>query len=95
MRFSYYLQRFLEKIGLDEGRAYLKTRKIRDFESWLYREPLTTAIITFDPKDCLNTWTEMSVSIDAFRLSNTRGRWRKNFTWTAKAVPTLTKEGNG
>jgi len=84
---AWYIQRFLEKLGMSDSQAIIKTRKIYNFEDWLLRHPITIAMITFDPKDCLNEWKEMSVSMDAFRLVRTRGRWRKVFTWSAKASP--------
>lgn len=88
MRFSWYIERLLEKIGLPNGEAYLKTKKIRDFESWITRESITVVVITFDPKDCLNEWKEISVALDSFRLEKTYGRWQKHFIFQSKASPT-------
>jgi len=87
MRLAHYIERFLEKLGYSDSRAIIATKPIANFEDWLLRHPITIAVITFDPKDCLNEWKEISVSMDAFRLVRTEGRWRKVFTWSAKASP--------
>jgi len=84
---AWYIERFLEKLGYSDSRAIIATKPIANFEDWLLRHSITNVMITFDPKDCLNEWREMSVSMDAFRLVKTEGRWRKVFTWQAKASP--------
>ena len=85
---SWYVRRFLEKIGVPEWKAFGIEIRIDRFEDWLFRHPLTYASITFDPKDCMNEWKEMSVSIDDFKFVGSSGIWRRRFVWQAKASPT-------
>jgi len=81
---AWYVQRFLEKLGLNESQAIIKTRKIYNFESWLMRHHLTYAMIMFDPVFD-NKYHNYSVSTDAFKLESIKGHWQKHFTWVAKA----------
>ena len=81
----WYVQRFLEKLGMSDYKAMLKTKKIRDFEDWLLRHPITILCITI-PDDAMdNKWHKCTASFDEVKFQNTHGRWRKVITFMVKA----------
>jgi len=83
--FSWYVGRFLEKLGMSEGKAFTIQNKIYKFEDWLFRHPITILWITIPDEAIDNKWHNCEASFDNVKFANKSGVWRKTVVFMVKA----------
>lgn len=82
---AWYVQRFLERLGMSDYQAMLKTKKIRDFEDWLLRHPITILMITLSTDAMDDKWHQCTASFDNVKFQEESGIWRKTIVFMVKA----------